>query len=211
MQKLKLEIPTISSLGLILLVLGSLGCCITDAVPFVDTRPRVSRYRAEINEPIRRIVILPMAGSLREEAMSDAITEELAQKLRARGLFEVVVLTRTEIGYPADVVKNGRYDEQLLVDMYRAHGADGVLFSRLNRYTAFSPMSADLIVHLVDTRDSAVVASIDGTWDLKDDGDRQRFCEFASMGSARGVSPALAQQSPMLLAGFIAQEIAAAF
>ena len=119
-------------------------------------------------------------------------------------------------GCRTDVVKSGRYDEQLLVRLHSQHQADGVIFSRLNRFNAYPPMSADVIAHLVDTRDAAVVASIDGSWNLGDAGDTRRYQAFIDSGQllGRGLEAegrAVAELSPAMLAKFIASEIAANF
>ena len=92
------SLPCWIGMGFLLLATG--GCRICDVEPFVDTRPTVSRFNATPNEPISRVVVVPMASIKRDAAYAEELANQLAQQLRSRGLFEVVVLSARDVRLP---------------------------------------------------------------------------------------------------------------
>jgi len=216
-------LPTLACLGIStrflaiwfvgLMITGFSGClCISDAKPFVDDRPFVSSYHNDLPDaPIRRVAILPIGCRGRDSAMATAIQESLAHELRSRGLFEVVELDARDLNCRTDIVKSGRYNEKQLVEMRNRFNVDAVVFAKINRYRAYRPANIDVIAHVVDTRDSAVVVSIDGGWDTKKQGDAKRLRAFIEANYTDYRSVELAMQSPMVLASFVAQEMASRF
>jgi len=159
--------------------------------------------------PIRRVVILPVEN--RSNARDSTLLEfqrQLAAKIRDQGAFEVVEIP--DHALPAcqpDWVKQGKFPDRLLVDLYHNYSADGVIFVSINRFHAYSPMSIAVTAHLVDTDESVVLSTIDGNWSMDDPQIQQKVKQHMQR-TGDQTSLNLLLNSPRFMMSFVGQEIA---
>ena len=175
------------------------GCWLRNCEPpALIQPPTVQHFSRQAKIPIRRVLLLPTSsGSFDNTDIARILNQHLAQSLRQTGKFEVVTLLPGELGSCDNrVVKSGRYRESELAQLRNRYSVDAVVFSMLNQCHEYAPQRASLSVHLVDTRESIVVSSVNGSWDLRRNADSRRFEKFQSYHEQQGYPASLSRQSP---------------
>ena len=189
----------------------SSGCWLRNCeFPFVPTAPRIQSSSRPVADPIRRIALMPTSMGRAEQAdFALLINQQLANTLRATGKFEVIVISHEQLeACQNNVIRQGRYDERQLARLGRQFNVDGVFYSKLKDSNIYGPLSADLNCVLVDVREAIVVSSVNGRWDLGHPADRNRFLKFGELTHHEYPTPDIAENSPRMMAGFIAAEVA---
>ena len=213
-QMPKAELFSVPILGRLTIVLVTLfmvtaGCARHLPPPRAPMNQQIRGFHDAAVKSARRVVILPIENSGEPSGFEQYLVDSLSTSLRNEGCFEVVQLAPEDVSacYESVAVR-GRYDEYMLLSLQQKYNIDGVVFVHLNRYRPYIPMAADVIAHLVDARQSTVLASVDGSWDFSLDSDAQRFVDYMRRCNDGFDRTELAMQSPRMVATFIADELA---
>lgn len=184
------------------------GCKCFQPMP-VDSTPNIGSQHQEASQAIRRVAILPMESNLEENDFAQRLRGSIVKSLRTSGAFEVIDIQPHELGpCKTAVIRNGNYDERQLNWLMKNHSVDAVMFSRLNHARTVAPQSCTAICHIVDAREAFIIATVEGAWDLSDQGDLTRFQKFISLSSINFVHSDMAKESPQVMAEFVGKEIA---
>jgi hypothetical protein len=81
------------------------------------------------------------------------------------------------------------------------------MFSSLNHARLFTPQSWSAICHIVDVRESTIIATAEGVWDMSNSPDVIRFQKFVETHNLDLENPELASELPRAVAEFAALEI----
>ena len=129
----------------------------------------LNRFRSSHFVPgqIRKVVMVAPFGCQSSFREQEGFTGQFASQLRAQGVFDVVI-SRDIVNCDVKMITTGKFDERIIARLGREYSADAVLFTQLNSFSAYTPMSAAASFVLVDTRESVVLMAADGTWDTSD-------------------------------------------
>ena len=193
------------------LVLYAIAGCAHRSLP--PPEPTFSSYRAPDLDfmGIRRVVVLPVENHTRYVDGADQFCANLANELRATGLFEVVQLPPAPYDCPTSTVLEGTFPEPLLVDLAQRFQADGVLFVTVTEYHPYFPPKLAATVHLVNTEEAVTVATVDGVWDGRDEALARTAQAYSCQLSPTYTIPRcdFVLHSPDLFQKFVAHQIAA--
>lgn len=118
---------------------------------------------------MRRILLVPLANDSRYPHATFEFQESLAARLQCAGRFEVVLATPdTHLACHDGVRINGRFDEAELLRLADEHHADAVLFGAITQYHPYLPPRVGLSLRLISPANAALIASVDGLWDARD-------------------------------------------
>ena len=129
-----------------------------------DLYAKLKPRRAVIVTPHNRNALFPE---------QTRFAEALAVALRRKGVMEAVVAAPTKCSINA--IQSGRFDERQLVRVAAEYNADAVLYCDVTNFSAYAPLSASVSLSLVDARESVVLLSTDGGWDLRSPDDAHQF------------------------------------
>ncbi len=194
----------------ILLVLAlSAGGCHLCKEPQAPLTPNIGSHLRQSSTPIRRVAVLPIECNVQDRAAAKLLQDSLIESLRQRGAFEIVEVDQTLLGpCSPKIVENGIYDERQLVWLMRRFNVDAVMYSRLNHARQVIPQSISAICHIVDARESYVIATAEGGWDLSFPADKERFNNYVRLNDMDFLELDLAQQSVQAMTAFVGEEIA---
>ena len=158
---------------------------------------------------VRRVVMLPVENRTHIHGIEKQFQNQVAAKIRTAGLFEIVQVDPWDVpACNSAFVNEGQFPLELLVDVYRRYQADAVLFTSINEYRAYDPISIGLTMHLVNTAEGSVVSSIDGHWTIGDPDTAHAFRKYLTKISARSADPKVLVHSPGAFSEFVAGHIA---
>ena len=191
---------------LLLAMLSLTGC--SRFKKTIDPSPSVGSYHHPAPKSIQRVAVLPMESHREDRKAAELLQQSIIKSLRARGAFEIIEVPATQMGFfQSGVVRNGRYDERQLVALHKQLNVDAVMFSSLNHARLFTPQSWSAICHIVDVRESTIIATAEGVWDMSNSPDVIRFQKFVETHNLDLENPELASELPRAVAEFAALEI----
>ena len=121
----------------------------------------------------RRVVIVTPHNRTSLFPEQTRFAEAFAAALRRKGVVEAVIAAPTTCSINA--IQSGRFDEEQLVQVAAQYNADAVLYCEVTDFCAYAPLSASVSLSLVDARESVVLLSTDGSWDLRSPDDAYQF------------------------------------
>lgn len=185
------------------------GCHLFEGKPLVDTTPSVGSHHDYASHPVRRVAVLPSEGLRRDEEPARRINAAIVRSLRQCGAFEIIEVPQHELGpCRPHVITDGRYDDRQLVWLMHRFNVDAVMFSKLTHVRLVEPQSWSVTCHIVDVRNSTIISTVEGVWDLANPADYERFQKYNSMHELGILDPELAARSPQVVADFVGKEIA---
>lgn len=139
----------------------------------------------------------------------------LVTELNSSGAFEAVVADPDSLlswGKPC-VFEEGRFPEQMLVELRQRFQVDGVLFSSLIDIHPYWPQRLGLTMHLVDTYDASTAVSVSGRWNAEDGSIASQVrAAFSRSSVASSIGDVeLALQSPHYFHEFVADQLSDRF
>ncbi len=164
----------------------------------------------QLGTRVRRVVIFPFENQTRFADSSRVFQRQLAGHLRTSGLFEVVdVAPWYDLPCSFENISRGQYPLSLLAEIHRRFNADAVVFGSIQNQSPYWPISLGLTLHMIDTRDATVVASVDGNWSVADEQVSQDFKYYLSTisGHPAGQDPRILQSSPTFFSDYVARLI----
>jgi hypothetical protein len=185
------------------------GCLHKKKLPEVFLPVHQAMHAATPQTQIRRVVILPVENQKHIDATHlQTFQTELAAKLRELGPFEIVELPpHLRPVCPQSWIQQGKFPEELLVEMHQKYAADGVMFVSINSLRSYPPLQLAATVHLVDVNEAVSVSSVNGNWSLANpEVLRQLEHRLAERDEQQQAN--LLLQSPRYLMSFVAEEIA---
>jgi len=157
---------------------------------------------------LRRVVLVASGPSYGNYNESNKMIGELAAKLRANGLFDVITTNQVQQHSSIDTILQGRFDERELVRLSRQHNADAIGFVRVNELRGYAPMRTAITVAIVDCNESIVAYAADGNWDVAHLPTKNAFQQHVYESHAISGTAEIQLQSPRALMSFAAQQIA---
>ncbi len=128
---------------------------------------------------VKRVVLLPIENHTASPQATADIHQKILGRLRSSGMFEIVDgSTWLQTPCTADEVACGEFVESLLVRAYQEFNADAVMFLSVNELHAYTPMSLGVTLHIVETYDAQLLATIDGFWSQENSLTAQHFEQF---------------------------------
>jgi hypothetical protein len=154
----------------------------------------LNRFRSTrfIPGQIRKVVMVAPFGCQSSFREQDGFAGQFASELRAQGVFDVV-MSRDIMNCDVKMITTGKFDERIIARLGREYSADAVLFTQLNSFSAYSPLSAAASFALIDTRESVVLMAADGTWDTRDPAILCDFENFVGLRNRCYATPAYQQ------------------
>lgn len=188
------------------LILSGCRMCDTEKV---DMTPNIGGQLRQSSHPIRRVAILPMESNFEDQAGAKLLQSSIVESLRQRGAFEIIEIPPERLGpCSTSIIEDGVYDERQLVWLMKQYNVDAVMYSRLNHVKQIAPQSMSAICHIVDARESYIIATAEGSWDLSFSGDLERFREYVRLNDLNFFDMDLAVKSPQAMNAFVGEEIA---
>lgn len=182
----------------------------------IRVQPPYTVYRSPqvVTHPPRRVLVVPIETELSDHGYMGHWCRLLTVELRSIKQFEVVTPSMSEPCVTACIAsaKRGQFSEAAVSDVRRFYNVDGVLFVRMDDFYPYWPPRIAVSTHLVDTETGAVVSSLDGNWDGRDDRIQLLAKEFAQhMTASQDFSdPDLILNSPEYYGKFVAHQVAIA-
>ncbi len=125
-----------------------------------------SHYRSPKVSKIRRAVLLPLHNETRYDAAADLLQNELTRQFRGAGFFDVIELSVEDLAHmPPSWVTPSGYNEAVVINVARKFRADAVIVGKLTDFHPYWPPRVGASIHVIDPRESIVLASVDGQWD----------------------------------------------
>lgn len=153
---------------------------------------------------IRRIVVLPFENQTRIRDIPRSLARSFAAGLHGKSQFEVVSVNQFRTPpCPIENIRRGDYPLQLLVDMYRHHNADAVLFASVDQFHPYDPMVIGVTLYLVDTREATVVAWASGLWSMADPHVAASYRCYVERRTGEGLDHAVLLRSPTVFGQFV--------
>lgn len=149
-----------------------------EVVQFVESAPVPTPANAFVSTHYgklkpRRVVIISPNNRMQLFPEQTKFAEALSFALKKKGVMETVV------GKPCacDIhsIQAGRFSEDQLVQLAERYNADAVLYCDVVDFSAYAPLSASISLSLIDARESVVLLSTDGAWDLRNPDDANQF------------------------------------
>lgn len=156
----------------VLAVSCALACgCATRCEPVANPTPTCHQYQAPGFNwfAIRRILLYPLENESPYPQAVPEILEALRVQMQCAGRFEVVLASPDgHVSCHDSVRVNGRFDEAELLGLADQYNADAILFVTITQYKPYAPPRVGLSLRLLSPADAALVASVDGLWDARD-------------------------------------------
>lgn len=160
------------SLGLHLGGVLLLGCLLVapgcKTPPPIVVEPPYSHYHAPDFSwgEAGRVLILPLRNETSHPAAAEEVRRALAAELQQMGRFEMVLTPPDDQAcLSREIRQNGRFNEAVMVDLARHHGADLIVLGGLTHYRPYQRPHLGLTLQVVHPLSGKVVASVDGLWD----------------------------------------------
>lgn len=155
--------------SLAVLILG-IGCSHTKdrVVPPPGCDPTYSQYHLEGFRwtEVGRVLVLPLLNESNHPRADEEIGRALRTELQQLGRFEVVAAEPDDAArYSRLIHKSGRFDEDTMLRMRRAYGADVIIHGTITEYSAYPRPRIGIDLQAVAPAEAKVVASVDGLWD----------------------------------------------
>ncbi len=145
------------------------GC--QPVTPLVAQPPAV---HLEVHAPLliqrtRRIAAMCFENNTRFRDIGHAAPLELASAMRRQGCCELVNMNHvSNAPCPMDAVLRAEYPIATLAGAWRHLHADAVMFSRINEFSPYPPLSLGITIRVVDAADAVLIGALDQHWTLAD-------------------------------------------
>jgi hypothetical protein len=184
------------------------GCACGQESGF-DESGAISRETMGTSRTVPRIVAVPFENGTSATGIDWQLDSRVVSAMNAAGIAEVIGDEgRLGCGGFTEAIKQGGYPLQVLVDALQQYRADAVLFARVTRYRAYPPLAIGITIHVVDTRDARVLATLQKSWNL---GDPRLMAEYRLWLTRRiplCAKPDIYLASPSMFEEFVADRIA---
>ena len=135
--------------------------------------PSVKKFSSYVSsrfdqEPPKRVAIIQTNQGLGRYDAAAKFVDALAAECRLAGVFEVIQPQYLQCRSKVDEILRGRFDEREIASIARTYHCDAIMFVRFNQFQGHWPLSAGVTAVMVDTNESVVTFSVDGSWDTSD-------------------------------------------
>lgn len=179
----------------------------------IETETSSRAHRVFITPQLRgkrpsRVVLVSSGHSKGNYEANQKMIAELANQIRAQGLFEVVTTQQQLTGH-SDNLLQGKFEEREIARISRQYNADTVALVRVNDLRSYAPLRTAVTVAFIDSNESVIACGADGVWDLNEPQTKTAFQGFVrkSLDMHSGAPASIHFQSPNSLFRFAAHEI----
>jgi len=195
---------------LTLMCVGAIACagCSTESKPSDPPLKTLSRSLVGVN----RVVFIELAERNSYPGIAAEMTTALSHALKARGLFGVDVIERSDpICQELPAVGRAGLTPVQISAMRKTFQCDGILLGALQDFRPHPRMQLGLSLRLLDLKRGRIVWAVDHVWDSADKAVDKRVQAFFEEKLRSGYGHAdwrIAMISPKVFEKFIAYELA---
>lgn len=161
---------------------------------------------------ISRIAVLRFENATNHARLESMVRKSLVSAMR-NGFANNVVDVGDQVQQTCqmDAVLQNGYPLSLLVETWQTFHADAVMFARIEEFRPYSPMSIGMTIHIVDTRDAKLLASLNHEWTLTDPVTRKDYELYLSRRFPDCQDLNIYMSSPTVFIEFLMQRVTERF